>query len=195
MSDGIGERAKCPEEIWGYEGLERFPSTLIPGVPQSRDVPGIAGPERIEMKTEQTNKPAPTLPEKPLHTLALEPTETKGVFFAKVTAGRVVVAFAERNRSKADFKLYSVTFPEARMKAAKATAKETGLPLFMGLCVRVAGKWSSGWLVSFAAFSKNKQGEADFSLTESAREAYAADKDSLLAVRFEIAKAEKKGAA
>ena len=113
----------------------------------------------------------------------LEPvTKIKGAFLAKVHGKRAVVCFHERNRTKAQARFKSITLRPARIKAAQSLAKGRNLPLFFGVQVRVGSKGDSGWLATSELFRKHKQGQMDFSLSESARKAYAGN------VRFAVGK-------
>ena len=62
------------------------------------------------------------------------------------------------------------------------------LSLKIGLQVRVSKKWVSGWIVSPEIFRKFTHGEAGFSrFPPKRRSGYAASKDSLLGVKFQVA--------
>jgi hypothetical protein len=115
--------------------------------------------------------------------LELEPVaEVKGAFIANVRGKHAVVCFHERNRAKAEDRFKSVTLRAARIKAAQSLAKTQNLPLFFAVQVRVRNKWDGGWLTTPELFRKHKLGRMDFSLSESARKAYAGN------VRFAVGK-------
>jgi hypothetical protein len=142
----------------------------------------------MEKKLKNSGKPelsVPARPDKPAHTINLEQVaQISGVYYAKIGSKRVVVCFTARDRAAAATRYNSVTFPPARITAAKALAKTESLPLMFGVQVRVGGKWDSGWLVSAGTFKKHVIADSDFSLSAIARVAYQSAADSLLAVRF-----------
>jgi hypothetical protein len=108
--------------------------------------------------------------------------EIKGAFLANMGGKRAVVCFHERNRAKAEDRFKSITLRAARIKAAQSLAKTQKLPLFFGVQVRVRNKLHGGWLATPELFRKHKQGQMDFSLSESARKAYVGN------VRFAVGK-------
>lgn len=121
------------------------------------------------------------------HTLDLEPMPQCKAFAAKVHGRNSMVVFQERNRSKADFRYNPVTIPESKFAGASRVAKQHSLPIYVGLQIRVNGKWDSGWLIPAVLFKQWRRNQ-DFLLTADARSAYAADKSSVLGVRFQEAK-------
>jgi len=140
----------------------------------------------------KTGKPekqasAPALPEKPAHTIELQPTEDRGVFTAKISGKRAVVCFTARDRSNADKQFVSVTVSPTRIKAASAAGKRDSVPVVVGIMVTVKGRWGHGWLVPLETYKKQASSQSDFSLGVAARTAYAADKDALTGVKFVIA--------
>jgi hypothetical protein len=130
---------------------------------------------------------APALPEKPTHTIELQPTDDRGVFTAKISGKRAVVCFTARDRSSADKALVSVTIAPARLKAANTAGNKESLPVIIAVAVTVKGRWSSGWILPLELFKKQATSQSDFALSASARTAYAADRDSLTGVKFVIA--------
>jgi hypothetical protein len=138
-------------------------------------------------KTGKPETSAPALPEKPAHTIELHPTEDRGVYVAKISGKRAVVAFTARDRSSADKALISVTIAPARLKAASTTGNKESLPVMIAVAVTVKGRWSSGWILPLDLFKKQAVSKSDFALSATARTAYAADKDSLTGVKFVIA--------
>jgi len=123
----------------------------------------------------------------PKHTLDLKPVDGSKVFMATVHGKKAVVVFQERNRSKADFRYNAVTIPDSKFADASKAAKESGAPIYVGLQVKVNGRWDSGWLIPAVLFKQHRRGN-DFNLSADSRAAYMADKSSLLGVRFQEAK-------
>jgi hypothetical protein len=147
----------------------------------------------------KTGKPekqasAPALPEKPAHTIELNPTEDRGVFSAKISGKRAVVCFTARDRSSPDKALVSVTIAPARLKAASAAGNKESLPVMIAVAVTVKGRWSSGWILPLELFKKQAVSKSDFALSASARTAYAASAEALTGVKFVLAPITKKAA-
>jgi hypothetical protein len=165
----------------------------------STSKPGIAGPGESKMKTKKqtktaakTGKPevktsAPALPEKPAHTIELNPTDQRGIYTAKISGKRAMVCFTARDRSSADKALVSVTVAPARLRAASSAGNKESVPVMIAVAVTVKGRWSSGWILPLDLFKKQATSQSDFALSAAARTAYAADKDSLTGVKFVIA--------
>jgi hypothetical protein len=151
------------------------------------------------MKTKKQTKPAaktgkpkkqasaPALPEKPAHTIELNPADQRGIYTAKISGKRVAVCFTARDRASADKRLVSVTIAPARLKAATTAGNKESLPVMIAVAVTVKGRWSSGWILPLELFKKQATSQSDFALSASARTAYAANKDSLTGVKFVIA--------
>jgi hypothetical protein len=121
------------------------------------------------------------------HTLELKSVEGYKAFMATVHGKKAVVVFQERNRSKAELRNNPVTIPESRFADGSKLAKESGAPIYVGLQVKVAGRWDAGYLISAVLFKQWRR-KQDFVLTPDARAAYASDKSSVLGVRFQEAK-------
>lgn len=130
---------------------------------------------------------APALPDKPVTTIELHPTEDRGVFTAKVSGKRTVICFTARDRASADKRLVSVTIAPARLKAASAAAHKDSLPVLVAVAVTVKGRWNSGWILPLDLFKKEAVSKSDFALSASARAAYAESADALTGVKFVIA--------
>ncbi|HEY2390274.1 MAG TPA: hypothetical protein VGK22_03800 [Candidatus Angelobacter sp.] len=138
-------------------------------------------------KPEVTKASAPALPEKPVHTIELHPTEDRGLFTAKISGKRAVVCLTARDRASADKALVSVTIAPTRLKAASAARNKESLPVMVAVAVTVKGRWSSGWIVPLELFKKHATSQSDFSLSAAARTAYAAAADVLTGVKFVMA--------
>jgi hypothetical protein len=147
-----------------------------------------AAPEQQKKPGKPEKQEAPARVDSPTHHIELFPVaETSAYHTTLQKQGKAVVCFGERNRGSAAGRYNSVTLSEARYDAAQKAAKTLGLPLYIGLQVRVAGRWDSGWLIPVALFKQHKHGESDFSLGTQARIAYAGSDDALAGgVRFEI---------
>jgi hypothetical protein len=149
---------------------------------------------KIKVFTPKPKKAAKVQAEEPARitaaktTLELKSVESYKAFMATVHGKKAVVVFQERNRSKAELRNNPVTIPESRFADGSKLAKESGAPIYVGLQVKVAGRWDSGWLIPAVLFKQWRR-KQDFVLTPDARAAYAADKSSVLGVRFVEAKA------
>lgn len=174
------------------------------GTPASKrdfvNVPGLGNIELVEnpkakksTKQSKPKKAAKVVVEEPARitaaktTLDLKPVDGSKVFMATVHGKKAVVVFQERNRSKADFRNNNVTMPESKLADGSKLAKESGAPIYVGLQVKVNGRWDSGWLIPAVLFKQHRRGK-DFSLTSDARAAYMADKSSVVGVKFQEAK-------
>lgn len=147
---------------------------------------------KTKKQVKTTGKPeqlasAPVLPDKPITTIELHPTDDRGVFAAKISGKRVVVCFTTRDRSSADKRFVSVTIAQSRLKAAATAANKDSLPVLVGVAVTVKGRWSSGWILPLDLFKKQAVSKSDFALSAAARTAYAASADALTGVKFVIA--------
>ena len=120
-------------------------------------------------------------------TVDLKPVDGSKAFMATVHGKKAVVVFQERNRSKADFRNNPVTIPDSKFADGSKLAKESGAPIYVGLQVKVNGRWDAGYLIPAVLFKQWRRGQ-DFILTADARAAYASDKSSVLGVRFQEAK-------
>lgn len=140
-------------------------------------------------ETGTPEKPAaPARVDSPTHQIILTPVAGYRAHTTVVHGKKAVVVFQERNRGKADARYNSVTVSDGKISDGVKAAKQSDLPLYIGLQVRVSGRWDSGWLIPAALFKQWRRGQ-DFNLGIEARAAYAADKESLAGgVRFEAAK-------
>jgi hypothetical protein len=138
-------------------------------------------------KPEVQKASAPALPDKPAHTIELNPTDQRGIYTAKISGKRAVVCFTARDRASADKRFVSVTIAPPRLKAANTAGNKESLPVLIAVAVTVKGRWSSGWILPLELFKKQATSQSDFALSAAARTAYAASSDTLTGVKFVIA--------
>lgn len=181
----------------GMSGGEATPAKVkrdfvkVPGLGNIELVEAPKAKVRKETKPKKaTAKPVVDEPARitsPEHTIELKAVPDTKVFTATVHGRKAVIVFQERNRSKADFRYNAITITETRLADASKVAKELNAPYYIGVQVRVGGKWDGGWLVPAPLYKQFRSGN-DFILKPNARAAYAADKSSVLGVRFQEAK-------
>lgn len=187
--------APAPAPQQAASKAEQPPAAPKPRKPASKPAKAKTTPKPKAEKPAKPEKPAaPETPTHPQHEVELLPysgPDSRDCYFAKVHGKRVAVRFQERNRAQAAARFNSITIREAATKDAAHVAKAEGLELWLGVQVRVDGKWNQGYLMPFSLAKAHFTSDCDFALSGAARRVYHEDKTTLEGVRFTIAKAAK----
>lgn len=123
--------------------------------------------------------------------MRLHETETRGIFTADISGAPAVVVLTTRDREKVGAVNTTICISPARIMAAQKLAHDTG-ELYVAVVVSVRREYKQSWAVTYDLFKKYKQGDSNFSLTETARKAYAGDKATVSAFKPQITAAKNK---